>query len=505
MRNIVNSLFSATLEGINAKKIEVEATLTKGLPSFSIVGLVSSDIQEAKERTKSALLTNSFNFPPLKVTINLSPSDIKKRGTHFDLPMAILIALYKEQINTEEIFVFGELGLNGKVKSSSTLFPIILSLKQQNIIKRAIVPKDAMEYLSHISGIEFIAVDTLKEAIEIFQYKEFKSKYKKYRYSAEYIKVEDRKYFYTEDIDLDFIDIKGQLVAKRASLIAISGMHNFLMEGSPGCGKSMIAKRLKDILPPLTLEEILTIAKHQFLEGTTPDLKPKRPFRSPHHTSTSASIFGGGASKAKIGEVALANLGILFFDELPQFSKNVLEALREPLQDGVVNISRVNSKIRYMADIMFVGAMNPCPCGNLLAKSRQCRCTTREINRYKNRLSDPFLDRIDIFVTMQEISRNDKSDISSKEMREKMFKAFIFQKRRGQIRLNGKLKESEIEKYCKLNDEATNILFLAVDKFGLSNRAIDSIKRVARTIADLEESINIEKKHILEAISYRRR
>ncbi len=198
-------------------------------------------------------------------------------------------------------------------------------------------------------------------------------------------------------------------------------------------------------------------------------------------------------------------MGILFFDELPQFSKNVLEALREPLQDGVVNISRVNSKIRYMADIMFVGAMNPCPCGNLLAKSRQCRCTTREIDRYKNRLSDPFLDRIDIFVTMQEISRNDKSDISSKEMREKMFKAFIFQKRRGQIKLNGKLKESEIEKYCKLNDEATNILFLAVDKFGLSNRAIDSIKRVGRTIADLEESINIEKKHILEAISYRRR
>jgi len=505
MEHIVNSLSSATLDGIDAKAVEVEVTLTKGLPSFSIVGLVSSDIQEAKERTKSALLTNSFTFPPLKVTVNLSPSDIKKYGTHFDLPMAILIALYKERINLKDISVFGELGLDGRVKSSSTLFPIILSLKQQGVLKRAVVPKEAMEYLSYISDVEFIGVENLKEAISIFKSGEFKGYSKSFKYRAESIRVGDKSYYYSRKINLDFFDVRGQIVAKRASLIATAGMHNLLMEGSPGCGKSMIAKRLQDILPPLSQEEILQIAKHQFLDGEIPTFEPKRPFRSPHHTATSASIFGGGTTKAKIGEVALANYGVLFFDELPHFSKNILEALREPLQDGVVNISRVNSKIKYSANIMFVGAMNPCPCGNLLSKTKECRCTKQEIKRYKNRLSDPFLDRIDIFITMQEIKRDDRADISSKEMRKKVLEAFIAQKSRGQERLNGKLKESEIDKFCKLSKEAKETLFLAIDKFGLSNRALDSIKRVSRTIADLENSAIIEKKHILEALSYRKR
>jgi len=503
--NIVNSLLSATLDGINAKVVETEATLTKGLPSFSIVGLVSSDIQEAKERTKSALLTNSFTFPPLRVTINLSPSGIKKYGTHFDLSMALLIALYKRRLNYKDIFVFGELGLDGKVKSSPTLFPIILSLKEQKLLKRAVVPKEAMRYLNYISGVEFIAVDSLKEAIDIFKNQNFKSYSREFKYKEEFIEIKGEKYFYSKDIELDFLDIRGQFIAKRASLISVAGMHNFLMEGSPGSGKSMIAKRLQDTLPPLTQEEILSIAKHQFLDGETPTFKPKRPFRSPHHTSTSASIFGGGTTKAKIGEVALANYGILFFDELPHFSKNILEALREPLQDGIVNISRVNSKIKYSADIMFVGAMNPCPCGNLLSKTKECRCTTQEIKRYKNRLSDPFLDRIDIFITMQEVDRKDKSDISSKEMRKRVLEAFKTQKLRGQKRLNGKLKESEIDKFCKLTDEANDTLLLAIEKFGLSNRALDSIKRVSRTIADLENSTIIEKKHILEALSYRKR
>ena len=505
MKNIVNTLLSATLDGVNAKVVEVEATLTKGLPSFSIVGLVSSDIQEAKERTKSALLINSFTFPPLKVTVNLSPSDIKKHGTHFDLPMAILIALYREQIEFKELFIFGELGLDGRVKSSSALFPIILSLKQQGLLKRAVVPKEAMRYLSYIGDVEFIAVDTLKEAISIFKSGEVRGYSKKFKYRANYIEIDREKYFYSKKIDLDFLDIRGQIVAKRASLIASAGMHNILMEGSPGCGKSMIAKRLPDILPPLSQEEILSIAKHKFLDGEIPTFEPKRPFRSPHHTATSASIFGGGTSKAKIGEVALADKGILFFDELPHFSKNILEALREPLQDGVVNISRVNSKIQYSANIMFVGAMNPCPCGNLLSKSRECRCSKREIQRYKNRLSEPFLDRIDIFVTMQEIGREDKSDISSSRIRERVLDAFKMQKLRGQKRLNGKLKESEIKEFCILTEEAEDTLFLAIEKFGLSNRALDSIKRVSRTIADLENSNIIERRHILEAISYRKR
>jgi len=502
---IVNHLTCATLDGLSAKAIEVEATFTKGLPGFAVVGLASSDIQEAKERVKSSLLTNAFTFPPLKITVNLSPSDIKKNGTHFDLSMALLIALQKQDIQEKPIFVFGELGLDGRIKSSSTLFPIILSLKEQGMIDRAMVPRSAMQYLSHIAGVEFIPVETLREAIIWFKEPDQSHEIQKFDYQAKSLKIMDQVYYDDSHIDDDFLDVKGQGVAKRASLIAAAGMHNFLMEGNPGCGKSMIAKRLKDILPPLLEEEMLSIAKHQFLDGVIPNFLAKRPMRSPHHTSTTASIFGGGSARARIGEVALAHKGILFFDELPHFPKNILEALREPLQDRQVNISRVNTKIVYDADIMFVAAMNPCPCGNLLAKNKQCRCSEQEIKRYKNRLSDPFLDRIDLFVVMQEVSSADKKSIGSKEMKVLVNAAFVLQKQRGQVHLNGKLTEKEIEQFCDLSPEAEKILFSAVERFALSHRSIGSIKKVARTIADLSGAKTIEKSHLLEALSYRRR
>ncbi|MEA1953604.1 MAG: YifB family Mg chelatase-like AAA ATPase [Campylobacterota bacterium] len=502
---IVNRLTCATLEGVNAKVIEVEATFTKGLPGFAVVGLASSDIQESKERTKSALLTNAFVFPPLKITVNLSPSDLKKNGTHVDLAMGLLIALHKASIDEEGLFVFGELGLDGKVKSSSMLFPLILSLKEQGLIKRAIVPQEAIEYLSHISGVDFIAVDTLNEAIEIVKNRDFKANIQAFSYEAKSFKIEDTSYFFEQHYESNFLDVKGQPIAKKASLIAAAGMHNFLMEGNPGCGKSMIAKRIKDILPPLFEEEILSIAKHQFLDGTTPTFAALRPIRSPHHTATSASIFGGGSTLAKIGEVALANFGVLFFDELPHFSKNILEALREPLQDKKVHIARVNAKIEYEADIMFVAAQNPCPCGNLLSKVKSCRCSEVEVKRYQNRLSDPFLDRIDLFVVMQEVSSDDKGDVTSQQMHEAVIRAFKMQKHRGQQRLNGKLNEDEIETYCLLAVDATKILEGAIGKFGLSHRSIASVKKVGRTIADLNMHEKIEKSDILEALSYRRR
>ncbi len=502
---IVNHLTCATLEGLSAKVIEVEATFTKGLPGFSVVGLVSSDIQEAKERVKSALLTNDFVFPPLKITVNLSPSDIKKSGTHFDLSIALLNALHKEAIKEEKLFVFGELGLDGRVKSSSTLFPIILSLKEQGLLQRAMVPKEAMEHLSHIIGVEFIAVESLREAMEILKSKNFQATTQEFSYQSDRLEINGQEYYDEVQIEADFSDVKGQSVAKRASLIAAAGMHNFMMEGNPGCGKSMIAKRLKDILPPLLEKEMLSIAKHQFLDGITPNFKAKRPMRSPHHTATSASIFGGGSHKARIGEVALAHNGMLFFDELPHFSKNILEALREPLQDRRVHIARVNTKVEYEADIMFVSAMNPCPCGNLLSKKKACRCSEQEVKRYKNRLSDPFLERIDLFVVMQEVSATDTTSVDSKTLKAMVNSAFRVQKERGQERLNGKLLEDEIEKFCILSMDAQTILFSAIERFGLSHRGIGSVKKVARTIADLEGSIQIEKKHLLEALSYRRR
>lgn len=503
--NIVNRLTCATLEGVNAKVIEVEATFTKGLPGFAVVGLASNDIQESKERTKSALLTNEFVFPPLKITVNLSPSDIKKNGTHFDLSLALLIALHKTPIEEEGLFVFGELGLDGKVKTSSMIFPLILSLKEQGLIKRAIVPKESITYLSHISGVEFIAIETLNEAIEILKSKNFKANMNTFSYDANSFELENVSYYYEERYESDFKDVKGQMHAKRAALIAAAGMHNFFMEGNPGCGKSMIAKRIKDILPPLFEEELLSIAKHQFLDGQTPGFRAIRPMRSPHHTATSASIFGGGSGQAKIGEVALASKGILFFDEIPHFSKNVLEALREPLQDKKVHIARVNAKIEYEADIMFVAAQNPCPCGNLLSKVKSCRCSEVEIKRYVNKLSDPFLDRIDLFVVMQEVNSEDSADVSSSAMHQAVINAFKVQKRRGQVRLNGKLTEEEIEKYCLLDASAVRILESATGKFGLSHRSIASVKKIGRTIADLNRHEKVEKSDILEALSYRRR
>jgi len=502
---IVNRLTSAVLEGTQAKVIEIEATFTKGLPGFTIVGLAGSDIQESKERTKAALLTNDFIFPPLKITISLVPSELKKTGSQLDLPIALLIALNKIEIDEPGLFVFGELGLDGRIKSSSMLFPLILSLKEQGLISRAIVPKEAINYLTHISGVDFIAAETLSEVIGVVSKKEFSASTQTFAYDSEVLEVAGVPYYYAKAYQSDFADVKGQRVAKRASLIAAAGMHNFLMEGNPGCGKSMIAKRMKDILPPLYEEEMLSIAKHQFLDGVTPDFKPYRPIRSPHHTATSASIFGGGSSQARIGEVALAHKGMLFFDELPHFSKQVLEALREPLQDKKVHIARVNAKIEYEADIMFIAAQNPCPCGNLLSKTKMCRCSEAEIKRYRNKLSDPFLDRIDLFVVMQEVSSDDRGDISSAQMHQAVLEAFVMQKKRGQERLNGKLAEDEIERYCNMSQEAFSILESAVEKFGLTHRSIASIKKVARTIADLGKHKQIERSDILEALSYRKR
>ena len=502
---IVNRLICATLEGVNAKVIEVEATFTKGLPGFAVVGLASSDIQEAKERVKSALLTNAFIFPPLKITVNLSPSDIKKNGTHFDFPLALLVAMHKKSFDEEGLFVFGELGLDGRVKSSSMLFPLILSLKEQGLIKRAIVPKEAISYLNHISGVDFIAVETLSEAILLLGKGEFKANVQQFEYDAQKIEIDHKTYFYEKRYAQNFKDVKGQMLAKRAAMIAAAGMHNFFMEGNPGCGKSMIAKRLKSILPPMQEEELLSIAKHQFLDGQTPSFSAIRPMRSPHHTATSASIFGGGSGQAKIGEVALANNGILFFDEIPHFSKQVLEAMREPLSDRKVHIARVNAKIEYEADIMFVAAQNPCPCGNMLSKVQACRCSEMEVKRYANKLSDPFLDRIDLFVVMQEVKSDDVGEVTSEAMHEAVIQAFTKQKQRQQIRLNGKLTEDEIETYCLLSPDAQNVLERAIGNFGLSHRSIASVKKVGRTVADLNGHEKIEKKDILEALSYRRR
>ena len=502
----MKKVICATYEGLDAKIVDVESTLTKGLPSFKVVGMVSTAITEAQERVKSALLSNDFSFPPKRITINLAPSDVRKEGSQFDLSMALLIALDYLKTDFSDWAVFGELGLDGAVKENIKLYPIILSLANQKLVNKVIVPYSSLEKLSKIPNIEFYGVKTLQEAIDLLKNPSLaKPSINQSEINYPFYEINDEKFYYTKEYDDDFIDVKGQEVAKRAGLISATGFHNIIFEGSPGCGKSMIAKRLKYILPPMNSSDILNISKLQALELKEPEFKPHRAMRSPHHSSTLASIFGGGSYKAQIGEIGLAHQGILFFDELPHFSKNVLEALREPMEDNKIRISRVNSKVEYPADFLFVGAMNPCPCGNLLNKARECRCSEIEISRYKNRLSDPFLDRIDLIVVMQNIESDDKASYSSKEFHKMVVQAHIFAKKRGQKNFNAKLNDAEIEQYCILDDEAKAILEMAIKKFDLSFRSIKKVQKVGRTIADLDASKSIQKKHLLEALSYRRR
>ena len=496
----------ATYEGLDAKVVDVESTLTKGLPSFSIVGMVSTAISEAKERVKSALLSNEFSFPPKRITLNLSPSDIRKEGSQFDLSIALLIALDKLEDDLSQWFVFGELGLDGSVKENIQLYPLMLSLANQKLVKKVIVPHASLSKLSKIPNIELYGVKTLQEAIDLLKNQDNATPSLQIsEIEHPFYEIKKEKYYYIKEYEEDFSDVKGQEVAKRAALISACGFHNILFEGSPGCGKSMIAKRLRYILAPMSNDDILETAKLQALELVEPDFKPHRNMRSPHHSSTLASVFGGGSHKAQIGEVGLAHRGILFFDELPHFSKNILEALREPMQDNKIRISRVNSKVEYPADFLFIGAMNPCPCGNLLNQNKECRCNELEIQRYKNKLSDPFLDRIDINVVMQGVTSNDTTSYTSKELHKMVVQTHIFSKKRGQKNFNAKLSDSEIEKYCILNEEAKSTLEMAINRFDLSFRAIKKVQKVGRTIADLDSSEIIEKKHILEALSYRRR
>jgi magnesium chelatase family protein len=498
----MKSLKCASIDGIDAVSIDVESTFTKGLPSFSIGGMANTAILESKDRIKSALLTNEFKFPPKRITINLSPSEIAKKGSQVDLSIALLIALQETKVELKDFYVFGELGLDGSLKDTKSIFVLILSLVRQGLIRHVLIPKESIAKVSTIPNINIYAVENLNQAIEFF-HKSDKSLYKIENKIFEYenLNINGEKFYFTKNYENNFKEVKGQVLAKKAALISVAGNHNIIFEGSPGCGKSMIAKRLRDIAAPMKLEEILDIAKIESLQSKQPNFMPKRTFISPHHSSTKASIVGG----TQIGEVALSNHGILFFDELPHYAKTVLEAMREPLEDNEISISRVNSKIKYPTKFLFVCAMNPCPCGNLLAQSKECRCTSIEIQRYKNKISDPFLDRIDLYVTMNEVTKEDIGDITSEELHLKVIGSFKLQKLRGQKELNGKLSDIDIKKYCLLTKEAQNILDMSIEKFTLSFRAINKVLKVSRTIADLDSKEMIDMNHIIEALSYRKR
>lgn len=493
----------ATLDQNRAIKVNVESAFVRALPGFSIVGMAHQSIQESKDRIKSALTSIGYKFPAQKITVSMSPSDLKKEGSHFDLGIALLIFFQKEKPTCRDFYIFGELGLDGIAKSTATIFPIILSLASKEDFINVIVPKEILQKIRQIPNVKAFGVDSLEEAIEFFSNEEEVLEVGEFIYEN-MLEIEGEKYFFNRNFELDFSDVKGQNRLKRAMVISAVGMHNILLEGSPGCGKSMSIKRLRYIMPPMSMPEMLESNAYSCLAGDEEELNATRAFRSPHHTSSRPSIFGGGSSKAMAGESALAHNGILFFDEFPHFSKSVLESLREPLEDNQILISRVNSKIKYETKFLFAAAQNPCPCGNLLSTSKECRCNELEINRYKNRISEPLLDRIDLYVQMSE-EHEDKSDINSGMMFDEVLGAFKFQKMRGQKELNSKLSESDLQKIVNLNDEAKEILSQAISRYALNHRSINKIECIARSIADIEQSQEVRKEHILEALSYRRR
>jgi len=505
--NRVKKAFCATLDFNIAKKISVESTFIRALPGFSIVGMANQSIQESRDRIKSALLGIGFKFPSQKITINLSPSDIKKEGSHFDLVIALLIAFQKTSSTCRDFFIFGELGLGGEVRSTSAIFPILLSLAREHKDISVLLPADMLQKAAQIKGIKIYGIKSLSEAIEFFQEKRYELPYipiKTREFFDKKIEIKGKEYFYDTDFMLDFADVKGHKFLKRALSISAAGMHNILLEGSPGCGKSMSIKRLRYILPPVSIEEVLESQAYKSINQEDENLSAKRAFRSPHHSSSKPSIFGGGSSRAMAGEAALAHNGILFFDELPHFSKQILESLREPLENHKVLISRVNSKIEYDTKFLFAAAQNPCPCGNLFSKVRDCRCSELEIARYKSRISDPILDRIDLYIQVDEdFSKEDTAN--SKEMFEDVLRAFVFQKRRGQKELNANLDEQDINRFCILEQDAREVLDSAISRYGLNQRSVSKILKISRTIADINESEAIQKRDLLEALRYRKR
>lgn len=510
---MVNKILCATRNGIGGSIVQVQANFVRALPAFVITGLANNSIQESKQRVQSALHHIGFQFPPLKIAINLAPADLAKSGSHFDLPIALLIALHKKQLDTQGWFAFGELGLDGALTYNDNIFPLLLEVSLQHKDAKVILPESGRKLFCHLPHLRIFYARDLQEALAIIEnpestpseYNENLQGNMKENLGFESMEIAGERYYYMRDFALDFADVKGQEIAKRAALIAASGFHNILYEGSPGCGKSMIAKRVRYILPPMSLEEMIESVKLQSLSAQNPTYSPLRPFRAPHQSASKSSILGSAtANEAKPGEIALAHQGVLFFDELPHFAKEVLEAMREPLENNELVVSRVHSKITYPSAFLFIGAQNPCPCGNLLSPAKECRCTQKEIASYKARLSEPLLDRVDMFVQMQENEQDPRAGVDSVSMQEQVFKAFKAQKQRGQRVLNGKLNEREVEEFCVLDEPSLGLLQQASARFNLSHRAIQKLKKLARTIADLDSAQHISKEHLLQALSYRR-
>ena len=504
---MVNKVTTATVIGLDSYIVDVETDVINSTPAIIIVGLPDMAINEARARIRSAVRNSGFTFPNKKVIINLAPADLKKEGTNFDLPITIGILVEEELLDTEKIkdYAFvGELSLDGSLRSVLGVLPLVLGLKKAGI-KNIIVPKENAKEAGLVEGINVYGASCLAEVVNHFV--ESPQKKKKIDVKTYLENSLDDEFLY------DFKDVKGQHKAKKALEIAAAGGHNMLMSGSPGSGKTLMAKCFASILPPLTISEAIELTKIYSISGLLSNDEPlmtKRPFRAVHHTASPNGIIGGG-SNPKPGEITLAHRGVLFLDEMVEFPRNVLEVLRQPLEDSEIVISRAKHSIKYPAKFILLGAMNPCPCGFLGDKQKPCTCSEFQINRYLAKLSGPLLDRIDLQVevprlTTDELLNNSIKEETSLEIRNRVIKARKIQLERYKddgILTNSELTPKLVKKYCKIDKDGENLFKTAIVKYQLSGRRYDRVLKLARTIADLDASENIKLQHLMQALQYR--
>ncbi len=502
-----SDLVSSVVVGIEARPVEIQCDVTGGLPAFQVVGLPEKEVSESRERVRSAIKNSGFSFPARRITANLAPADLRKEGVGFDLPIALAILVASQQIaSTDRTYlIVGELSLNGEVRPVPGVLPI--SMMGSNCeYDGLIVPEGNATEAALVDGLPVYPVKSLSQAAAFMAG----------LVPIEAFTVNRRALFQRAQtkVRLDLADVKGQEMAKRALEIAATGGHNLMMSGPPGAGKSMLAHCLPGVLPALSFREALEVTRIYSIAGLLAPETPiitSPPFRSPHHTISYAGMVGGGHGLPGPGEITLAHHGVLFLDEIPEFERHVLETLRQPLEDRSILLSRAGVSVRYPANFTLVAAMNPCPCGHLGDHTHPCTCTMGEIKRYRRRLSGPFLDRVDLFVevprlTTQELIARPHGE-SSLAVRERVVNATMIQRNRFRNKentfTNAQLSAKEIETYCALDKEGKKLIELAIKRLGLSARAYTRTLKVARTIADLDNSEQIKSPHIAEAIQYR--